>query len=148
MHEGIPHGGPIQFNQLGVTPPQPSWFSQNPVNFQADLGVPFPPNQLPMLPQPLSTPVPGNAPFYNPGNPEGSMFPINQLPDMSHFNQFIGVMPGPTRPMVEGNNPPMNMLPPAPPSVGSFAHYMRMRGTPLPNDRFANAPLGLGLGLR
>ena len=147
MHQGIPHNSPIQFNQLGIMPPQPNWFSQNPVNFQADLGRPFPTNQLPKRfnTGPLNAPPPGNAPFYNPGNPEGSMFPVNQLPNRSHFNR---VMPGPTGPMIEGNNPPINMPPPSLPSIGPFAQYMRRIGMPLPNDPVANAPLGLGLGFR
>ena len=144
MHQGIPHNSPIQFNQLGIMPPQPNWFSQNPVNFQADLGRPFPTNQLPKRfnTGPLNAPPPGNAPFYNPGNPEGSMFPVNQLPNRAHFNR---VMPGPTGPMMEGNNPPMPA--PTPTQVG-FAAYMRSIGKPLPNDPAANAPLGLGLGFR
>ena len=90
-------------------------------------------------------PIPGNAPFYNPVNPEGSMFPVNQLPNRSHFS---GVIPGPIGPMMEGNNPPINMPPPSLPSIGPFAQYMRRIGMPLPNDPVANAPLGLGLGFR
>ena len=150
MHQGIPHNSPIQFNQLGIMPPQPNWFSQNPVNFQADLGRPFPTNQLPKRfnTGPLNAPPPGNAPFYNPGNPEGSMFPVNQLPDISHLNQLRGVMPGPTGPMMEGNNPPPHIPAPVQSSIGSFAQYMRRIGMPLPNDPVANAPLGLGLGFR
>ena len=176
MHQGIPHNSPIQFNQLGVRPPDASWFSQGvpgninpgippgrmaPYPWRGDwrqsprnAGIPiqdpttmFPVNQLPNadttgFPTRYNMPIPGNAPFYNPVNPEGSMFPVNQLPNRSHFS---GVMPGPIGPMMEGNNPPIPT--PTPTQVG-FAAYMRSIGKPLPNDPVANAPLGLGLGFR
>ena len=178
MHQGIPHNSPIQFNQLGVRPPDASWFSQGvpgninpgippgrmaPYPWRGDwrqsprnAGIPiqdpttmFPVNQLPNadttgFPTRYNMPIPGNAPFYNPVNPEGSMFPVNQLPNRSHFS---GVMPGPIGPMMEGNNPPIPAPAPTPTQVG-FAAYMRSIGKPLPNDPVANAPLGLGLGFR
>ena len=110
----------------------------------------FPVNQLPNeattgFPIRYNMPFPGNAPFWNPNNPEGSMFPVNQLPNRSHFS---GIMPRPTGPMMEGNNPPLPIPLRVKPSAGTFTQFMRDRGNPLPNDSVTNAPLGLGLGFK
>ena len=171
MHEGIPHNLTWEesirhgWHNPIISAIQPRGFPdrshypwrgnsrQSPRNAGIPIQDPttmFPVNQLPNVntsgfPVRYNMPIPGNVPFWNPNNPEGSMFPVNQLPNRSHFNR---VMPGPTGPMMEGNNPPINMPQPSLPSIGPFAQYMRRIGMPLPNDPVANAPRGLGLGFR
>ena len=104
MHQGIPHNltleesirhgwhNPIDSaippGRMESYPWRGDW-RQSPRNAGIPIQDPttmFPANQLPNeattgFPVRYNMPIPGNAPFYNPVNPEGSMFPINQLPN-------------------------------------------------------------------
>ncbi len=123
MHLGIPHSlsGYTTWS-LPLTAPQPSWLPESPYVLR---------NKYPWRP---TNDIWGS----NLRQVHVSDLPVGPS----------GLTPGPTGPMMEGNNPPVPIPLPVEPSVGTFAQFMRDRGTPLPNDRFANAPLGLGLGFR